>query len=80
MRLKFTLRGDLGIFFVDLSQGSNDIENWTTLATLGTTFVIGFALPAAVTGFGVSYLRLSHSIGGEGGLAIVAAGVNLTNL
>ncbi len=47
-------------------QGSDDLENWTTLATLGTTFAIGFALPSAVTGIGVSYLRLGFSIGGEG--------------
>lgn len=62
-------------------QGSDDMESWTTLATLGTTFAIGFALPAAVTGIAVSYLRLSYSVGGEGfSFAIVAAGVNLANL
>ncbi|MEZ5964258.1 MAG: hypothetical protein R3F56_10470 [Planctomycetota bacterium] len=61
-------------------QGSDDLENWTTLASLGSSFAIGFALPAAVTGITVSYLRLRFSIGGEGGFAIVAAGVNLTNL
>lgn len=61
-------------------QGSDDLENWTTIATLGTSFAIGFALPSAVTSIGVSYLRLKFAIGGEGGIVIVAAGVNLTNL
>ena len=62
-------------------QGSDDLENWVTLATLGTTFSVGFALPAAVTGIGVPYLRLSFSVGGDGfSFAIVAVGVNLSNL
>lgn len=61
-------------------QGSDDLENWTTLTSLGGSFDVGFALPAAVTGIGVAYLRL-QAYGGDGfSLAILAAGVNLTNI
>ena len=61
-------------------QGSNDLENWTDLATLGSSFVLGFAFPAAVTGVAVSYLRLTFILSGEVAFAIVAVNFNLTNL
>ncbi len=61
-------------------QGSDDLENWTNLATLGTTFTVGFDFPAAVTSITRPYLCLSFILDGEVALAIVAVHFNLTNV
>lgn len=62
-------------------QHSDDLENWTTASTLGTTFGIGYSLLPAITAVKSGYVRLSMLLTGaeEAGFAILALGVNLSN-
>lgn len=63
-------------------QGSNDMENWTDLTTLGSSFTVGFFFPSAASGLQVSYLRLIFMmiVSEPGPSAIVAVNFNLANL
>lgn len=60
-------------------QGSNDLENWLTLATTDKTFdAVGYGKKKNV-GIADAYVRLVYSMGSSE-QAIVSAGMNLAEL
>lgn len=60
-------------------DGSNDMQNWSQIAQY-TGIGVGYGAQANATAIAYQYVRLKYACVGSGGVAIVAAGVNLSRL
>jgi len=75
----FALTGSVSTLSVD-TQGSNDLQNWTTFGSAYTMTAAGASAPTARTAVAFQYVRLKYSSSGGTGSAILAAGINTADL
>lgn len=75
----FALTGSVTTLTVD-TQGSNDLQNWTTFGSAYTMTAVSASAPTARTGVAFQFVRLKYAASGGAGNTILAAGINTADL
>jgi len=60
-------------------EGSNDMQNWSQIVQY-TGIPVGYGAQSNATAIAYQYVRLKYLCVGSGGIAIVAAGINVSRL
>lgn len=60
-------------------QGSNDLENWTTIGSDATSIGLGYTAPTVDTDIAWQYVRLTYKLSGSGTI-ILSAGLATASL
>ncbi|MCE9581751.1 MAG: hypothetical protein K8T20_04455 [Planctomycetes bacterium] len=62
------------------TQGSNDLQNWTTFSSAYNLAVVGSSAPAARTAVAFQFVRFKYTSIGGGGTVVLACGLNTASL
>ena len=75
----FALTASATVTFI--LQESNDLENWSTKATLATApTAVGYSLQGQTTAISTAYVRLKATLTGSSPIAVLSAGINTAAL
>ncbi len=62
------------------TQGSNDLQNWTTFGSAYTVNAVGYSAPSARTAVAFQFVRLKYQTTTGAGYTILAGGLNTADL
>lgn len=62
------------------TQGSNDLQNWTTFSAAYNVAAVGYSAPTARTAVAFQFVRLKYTSNGGGGTVVLACGLNTASL